>query len=119
MLGNTLVLPLSTGNVTLLKINQDSYSSEYLYKGTLSEYRTKIRHSKTTSTATKPSNDRHNIEVTEVTYATGTAAEFERKVYLVVEQPPSDSSIVNQDGLCDWLIATANVNLISLMNWES
>jgi hypothetical protein len=119
MLGNTLVLPLSTGNVTCLKINQDSYSSEYLFKGTLSEHRVKIRHNKTVATATKPAMDRHNIEVQETVFATATVPEFTRKVYVVFEALPSDTSIVNQDGLFDWLIATANVNLISLVNWES
>lgn len=119
MFGNTLVLPLSTGNVTAIKINQDGYSSEYLAKGTLSEYTVRIRHSKTKATASKPSYDRHNMEIVETVYATATVPEYTKKVYIVLEHLPSVQEVVLVDGLADWLIATANANVISLNNWES
>lgn len=119
MFGNTFVLPHADGNVTCVKVNQDSYASEYLYKGTLSEYRIRIRHTKTTASASKPVKDRHNVEVVQTVYAVDEVPEFERKVYIVLETLPSDSDVKNVDALADWLIATANSNVVSLHGWES
>lgn len=120
MFGNTLVLPKSGGNVTLVKINQDGYASEYLFRDATAEHRVKIRH--TTMTDKSESGqayDRHNVEVTQRVFAAGEVPEFHRKVYIVVEQKPGDTDIQLADALSDWLIATANVNLNSLMAWES
>lgn len=119
MFGNTLVLPHSGGDVTMVKINQDGYSSEYLYRGALSQYRAKIRHTKTKATATRPSYDRHNVEVVETIFEAGDEAEYERKVYIVFETLPEDGDVENIDALADWAIATANSNLDSLVGWES
>lgn len=119
MFSNTLVLPHADGNITAVKINQDGYSSEYLYKGTLSQTTIRIRHSKTKASATSPSRDRHNVEVTQLVYATADEAEFTRKVYVVLELMPKDLDIKLADALADWLIATAGANLTSLLAWES
>jgi len=77
MFGNTLVLPHADGNITLIKVNQDSYASEYLYKGTLSQYRVRIRHTKTAQLY-----DRHNVEVVQTIYAAGEVPESVRKCYI-------------------------------------
>jgi hypothetical protein len=57
--------------------------------------------------------------VVQTVYAVGEVAEFTRKVYIVVEQLPSDNDVKLADALADWLIATADANLTSLNNWES
>lgn len=119
MLSNTLVLPLSTGNVTLVKINQDSYSSEYLFRDATSQYRARIRHTKVAAKNGRPSYDRHNFEVVQTIFAAGEVAEYERKFYFVVEHLPNDTSIVLADGVCDLSIATAGAFLTSLLGWES
>jgi hypothetical protein len=119
MLGNTLVLPLSTGNVTLVKINQDSYSSEYLFRDSTHSVRARIRHSKVAATALKPTYDRHNFEVLEVVFTAGAVAEYERKFYFVHEHLPGDTSVVLADGIADLAIATSNAFLVSLLGWES
>lgn len=119
MFGNTLVLPLSTGNVTLVKINQDGYASEYLVKEALRQIRVRIRHSKTKATADRVSYDRHNVEIVETVFATSTVPEFERKDYVVIERLPSDANVVNTDGMADWLISSVNANALSLIAWES
>jgi hypothetical protein len=119
MLGNTLVLPLSSGNITLIKINQDSYSSEYLFRDTTHQFRAKIRHSKTNPTATTPAKDRHNFEVVQTIFAAGAVAEYERKFYFVHEHLPSDTSVVLIDGIADLAIATSNAFAVSLLAWES
>lgn len=119
MLGDTLVLPCPAGNLTLQKINQDGYSSEYLLKQTLSEVRARVRHSKVKATATEPEYDRHNIEVVETVYATDEVPLYKRKVYMVFECKLGDSSVENIDGLCDYLIASADAKVIAMMGWNS
>jgi hypothetical protein len=119
MLGNTLVLPLSSGNITLVKINQDGYSSEYLFRDADHQFTARVRHTKTTKTATRASYDRHNFEVVETIFADGDVAEYERKFYFVLEQLPQDPSVVNADGVADLCIATSNAFLVALLGWES
>jgi len=114
MFGDTITLPHADGNIVVNKVNQDSYASEYLYKGTLSEYRVRIRHTKTTKLY-----DRHNVEVVETVYATAEVPEHTRKVYIVIELLPNDSDIKNADALADWLIATSDAALTKLNGWES
>lgn len=119
MFGDTIVLPHADGNITCTKINQDNYSSEYLAKGSLSEYSVRIRHSKTKPTATRPAYDRHNVEIVETIYATSEVAEYTRKVYIVIEVLPRDADIKNVDALADWLIATAGAAITKLLGWQS
>lgn len=120
MFGNTLSLTVDgAGPLTLVKINQDGYSSEYLYKGTTIELTVRIRHSKTKATAGRPAYDRHNVEIVRTTYATETTPEYTTKVYIVKEHPPNVAEKELTDALADWLIASSNANVVSLNNWES
>lgn len=119
MLGNTLVLPQAGGNITLVKINQDSYSSEYLFRDATSQYRARIRHTKTAAKGGKPAYDRHNFEVVQTIFASGEVAEYERKFYFVIEHLPSDTSVALSDAVADLAIATTNAFLVSLLGWES
>jgi len=120
MLGSTLVLPQAGGDITLVKINQDGYSGEYLFRNATDEYRAKIRHSKA-----KPAPyplveyDRHNFEVVRKTFAAGAVAEFTRKFYFVLEQLPSDTSLALPDAVADLAILSSNAFLVSLLGWES
>lgn len=119
MLGDTLVLPHSGGDITLNKINQDGYSAEYLFKDADHQFVAKVRHSRTKATSSRPSYDRHNVEVVETIFATPTVDEYTRKIYVVLEQLPADVDVENADALADWLIATSDAKLDQLMNWES
>jgi len=119
MLGNTLALPVGAGTVTLVKINQDSYSSEYLFRDATSQYRARIRHTKTAAKNGRPSYDRHNFEVVQTIFASGETAEYERKFYFVAEHLPSDTSVALVDAVADLSIATANAFPTSLFGWES
>lgn len=118
MLANTFVLGLAGGSKTLNRINQDSYSSEYLLQEALKSYRVRIRH-----TRTNPVNgrayDRHNVEVTITTFATLTTVETYQKAYFVLENLPGESSVELFDAVADWSIASANANLVALTGWES
>lgn len=119
MLGNTLVLPQVGGDITLVKINQDGYSSEYLFRDTNGQYRAKIRHTTTKATATRPAYDRHNVEVVQTVFAAGGVAEYERKFYFVLEVKPGDTSVALADAVADLAILTSNAFLKSLLAWES
>lgn len=119
MLGNTLVLPQVGGNITLVKINQDSYSSEYLFRDATSQYRARIRHTKTVAKNGRPAYDRHNFEIVQTIFAAGEVAEYERKFYFVLEHLPSDGSVNLADAVADLCIATADAFLVSLVGWES
>lgn len=63
--------------VALTKINQDGYSSEYLFRDTLTELRLKIRHSKE---SLKPGQskavERHNCLFSVTKFATSTTPEL-------------------------------------------
>lgn len=119
MLSNPLILPHADGNISLVKINQDSYASEYYYRSSTRAVTVKIRHSTIPAKGGKPSLDRHNVEVAETVFATVDAEEIFRRAYIVIEQKSSDGDVKLVDALADWLIATANANAISLLGWES
>jgi hypothetical protein len=121
MLGDTLTLPHADGDIVCSKINQDAYSSEYLNRTATTETKVKVRHSnvKANPTTGSPAKDRHNVEVTQTIFATSEVAEYQRKFYVVVEQLPSDTDVKVADALCDWLIASADAKLVSLLGWES
>jgi hypothetical protein len=119
MLGDTLVLPLSGGNVTVTKINQDGYSSEYLYRTTTYEYRVRVRHTKTGKDATGQVYDRHNFEASKVVFAAGDVPESHVKYYFVLECLPGNTSIELADGICDLAIASSGAVLTKLLGWES
>lgn len=118
-IANPLVLPVAGGNITLPKINQDTYSSEYLFRDATNQYRVFIRHSKTKATAVKPSYDRHNVEVVQTIWAAGGVPEYQRMFYFVIEQLPSDTEIKVADAVCDLMIASSNAFQLSLLSWES
>lgn len=116
MIGNTITINNGAAKVLTL-INNDSYSSEYLLKDTLSEFRLKIRHSKT-----KAGQDRHNVELVESVYPTeALPSGRQRKVYFVIENDYDDTtaSVANADAIADLEIATANAFLNQLMGWQS
>lgn len=109
---STLVLPQVGGDITLNRVNQDSYGSEYFQKSSLSEYVARIRHTKT-----KAGYDRHNVEVTQTIYATLTVPEYYRKFYFVLELLPSETSVDLADAVCDLAIASTDQVLKDLLNW--
>jgi hypothetical protein len=120
MLGNTLVLPVTGGSITMVKVNNgEPYSSEYLFRDTGHEFRARIRHTKTKATALRPSYDRHNFEVVETIFPVDSTPGFERKFYFVLEQLPQDQSVLNADAVADLMIATSDAFLTALVGWES
>lgn len=120
MLGNTLTLPQAGGDKVLIKINQDQYSSEYLLRETLGEYRAKIRHNTVGPNSSHDYEaDKHNFEVVHTIFAAGDVPQYERKFYFVIETKPGDVATNLADAVADLMILTANAFLVSLNGWES
>lgn len=119
MIGDTFVLPQAGGDITLKKINQDEYSSEYMFRDSTSQYVVRIRHSKTKAVNGVPSKDRHNLEVVQTIFAAGEVAEYERKFYFVIEHKPGDTSVALYDAVADKAILSTNLLLTQLLGWES
>jgi len=106
---------------TLVKINQDQYSGEYLLRTSIDEIRLRIRNTNYVN-KTKMPTDRHNVEVTWTVFATGTAPSYVRKFYVVMENQLGDTLTdpVNLAvALCNWLTASTAANAAKLLNNES
>lgn len=120
MLGNTLTLPQAGGDKVLVKVREQDYSSEYLLRTSVDEYRAKIRHTKVAPSTQRPYEaDRHNFEVVQTVFADGTLPQFERKFYFVIETKPGDTATALADAVADLMIASTNAFLGSLNGWES
>lgn len=119
MYADPLVLPHADGNISCVRINQDSYASEYSNRGTTSAVTVKIRHTTVAAKGGKPALERHNVEIAQRIYATVDDPEVFRRAYIVIEQTPGDMDVKLVDCLADWLIATSNANTTKLLNWES
>lgn len=118
MLGSTIVLNDGTER-TLVKINQDSYGSEYLLRGSGFQYVAKIRHSTTKANSDGLKYDRHNFEVVKTTFGTSGAPDTYLKFYFVMEALPSESAVALSDAVADLAIASANSFLNDLNGWQS
>lgn len=118
MFGNTLVLTIGGVATTMVKINQDGYSSEYLFRDATSQVKARIRHTESSSKGS-PKRDRHNVEVVRTIFADGDLPEETQKAYFVMEQSPSDLSIALMSALATWALASSGANLVSLVGWES
>jgi len=115
MLGDTITVTVDESPVVLVKINQDYYSAEYLYKDSVGEYRLKVRHSKSGAER----KDRHNAELTYLKYATVNTAEEALKVYFVMEALPSISTLELALALTSWVSANSGEVLEKLEGWQS
>lgn len=120
MFAEPLVVTINSVAKNLIRVNQDQYSSEYLLRGTLDEFRAKIRHSTYTHSVTKKMMHRHNVELTQTVYPVSPAVvPTIRKAYIVLENEYNDSPTesLNFDNGFVGLISSGNVT--KLLNWES
>jgi hypothetical protein len=117
----TLTVTVNSVAKVLTRIADDGYTSEYLLRGTLDEYRLKIRHSNyTDSKRGGRSVDRHNVELQHTVYPVSPSTiSTIRKAYIVLE---NDST----DGLTDplnfdngFIAFLTSGNVTDLINWVS
>jgi hypothetical protein len=114
----TQAVTFAGGSKTLVKINQDTYSSEYYLRDATDEYRMKIRHTKSIQNGVPT--DRHNVEVSQLTFGVpGTSPDVLQKAYFVFEAPPKSIAVTPMSGLAAWAVATSNEALTNLMGWQS
>lgn len=114
-----LVLTINAVPISLNKINQDSYGSEFLYRNATTEYRAKVRHS-----TTKPNEDglvyeRHNFEVVVTTFAVTGTPESHDKFYFVMERLASQVDTYMPNAVADLMIASSDAFLVQLTTWQS
>jgi len=108
-------------NKDLIRINQDSYGSEYFLREAAQEFRMKIRNTSYKDTSGRVI-DRHNIEFTQTIYAvTGTtpSPQIVRKAYVVTENLRSDTDAGNLQTLVGFVGFLTSANLQKLLNYES
>lgn len=118
MLGDSITITVNAVAKAMKKINQDSYSSEYLLRETTGEYRLKVRHSNEKTPQGGNPMDRHNVEFTRVVFGDGTTPSSTTVVSTTIRNPRNaDAVVVDQlsDGLADWIKANGAL----LVGWES
>ncbi|DAD50242.1 TPA_asm: coat protein [ssRNA phage Gerhypos.2_27] len=91
---NPLVITVNSVAKNLPRINMDNYGSEYYFADTTESWRVKIRHSQESPGKDGVALDRHNVELTHVVYATGSAAAITTQVYTVLRDNPQFSTAV-------------------------
>lgn len=114
----TLALP-AIGNITVVRINQDNFTSEYQFRDATHQVNLRIRHTKVTDKKRNQVYDRHNVEVARVIFATATTAEFVQKCYMVWETLPSDGAQATPGALAAWMQSSSPANLAKLAALES
>lgn len=123
MFADPQVLTIAGTAYSLVKINQDQYSSEYLLRSSGSELRLAIRNTTYRDKARNVMIDRHNVEFTETVFPIAPATlSTVRKQYIVVENQQGASltdSVADVAALCAWMTASSNANATKLMNFES
>lgn len=123
MFGDTLTITLDGSGGTARvcnKINQDSYSAEYIARSSTDEIRVKIRHQKESMKAGQTyAIERHNVLVTQTVFATPTTSEKFREVSFTLRNRPDDT-LVDITNLGEGLVFfLTDANLDKLFAWES
>lgn len=118
MFGDSITITVNAVAKALKKINQDSYSSEYLLRETDGEWRLKIRHSAEGKLLRGENMDRHNVEFTRTVFGVSPDDGYSIVVSTTLRNPVRIAGAeVDQvsDGLADWVKA----NGVLLTGWES
>lgn len=119
MFADPLTITVNSVAKAMVKINQDSYSSEYLLREATQEWRLKIRHSSSLDKLTGKTVDRHNVEFTQTVYATGAVAQIVRKVYLVATNNRDDTVADPLNDILGFVGFFTSPNTTKLLNYES
>nr|UJQ85267.1 MAG: hypothetical protein 2 [Leviviridae sp.] len=123
MFADPAVITINGVAKSLTRINQDGYSSEYVLRNALDEYRLFIRNKPRIDKKRGVSLDRHEVDLIHTIFPVAPATTSTiRKVYAVVENQQGDTltdPVLTAAGLFGYLTATSNANLTKLMNSES
>jgi hypothetical protein len=120
MFSDPLTVSINGASKVLNKINQDGYSSEYLLRTNLDEYRLTLRSQTRFDKPRGVNVDRHTAQLTHTVFPVAPATlSTIRKVYSVIENQQGDTLVDPQytaSGLFAFLSAA---NITKLLNFES
>jgi hypothetical protein len=117
MFADPITVTVNSVAKNLVRINQDTYGSEYFLREATMEWRLKIRNTSYTKAGVLV--DRHNFEFTNLVYATSTAPAIERKIYLVFEVGRSDTDAAALQAFNGFVAFCTSANLAKGLNYES
>lgn len=124
MFSDTVVLTdiHGTEDLTLNRVRQDGYSSEYLLVTDLKEVRFQIRNTERFDKARALKIGRHNVELKETVYPVGAVPAIIRTANFTFEIQQGDTLASATDvarELLEWLAASTFAALPKLANFES
>lgn len=118
MFADPITITINSVAKALVRINQDTYGSEYLLRESTQEYRLKIR-----NTQYLPKGGvatyRHNIEFVNTVYATSSSAEIVRKTYVVFESARADTDAAVLNNILGFVAFLTSTNVTKALNFES
>jgi len=121
MFADTITITINSVAKVLNRINSgDAFSSEYLLRGTLDEFRLRIRHSSYLDKTTGLTRNRHNVELTQTVFPVSPATIYQvKKNYIVLEENQNEvvTDALNFD--LGFMAFFTSANITKLLNWES
>lgn len=120
MFADPAVVTVNSVAKSLVRINQDRYSSEYSLRTATEEFRMFIRNSSRIDKKRALRVDRHNVELTHTLFPVAPATRsYVRKAYVVFENEEGDSLTDPQYVTSALLSFLTAANITKLMNLES
>lgn len=120
MFADTITVTINAVAKVLNRINQDGYSSEYFLRGSLDEFRLKLRHTNYTNKDTGKVIDRHNAELVQTVYPVApSTVPVIRKAYTVLENERSDGITDPLNFDLGFVAFFTSANITKLLNIES
>jgi hypothetical protein len=118
MFADPITITVNSVAKALVRINQDSYGSEYFLRESTQDWRLKIRNTSYSNSAGQLV-DRHNFEFVNTVYATLTEASKQRKIYSVFENNRSDTGAEPLQDFVGFVGFMTSANIQKALNYES
>lgn len=121
MFADPAVITVAGNDISLNKINQDKYSSEYLFRSTTQEMRVNIRNTSYTDKRRGGKViDRHNVELIGTVYPVAPATVSQvAKMYVVFEVEQGSDLVAYLDTAHGFLAFLTDANITKLLGNQS
>lgn len=114
------ILTVNAVAKSLIRINQDGYSSEYLLRTGTDEFRLLIRNTTYVDKKRAVSIDRHNVDFTHTVFPVAPATlSTVRHAYAVIENQQGDTIVDPVKVAAALFVFLSEANITKLMNLES